>query len=423
MSNEKMPGRSLERRELLIAAGAALGAAGILASGARAAQKSVAPRTGSELKIIVVGAGAMGGWTALALAEGGADVTLIDAYGPGNLRAASSDQSRLIRTSYENPLYARMALDAYARIMDWQKRWGETLMLPTGEITFSKADRAPEIDQLERTLSIVGIAGVERLSARDLRRRWPQINFDGIDIGLITSGGTGASTLFAERLTRRVAQAFRDTGGQVVLGQALKPVQAGSSVTVALASGEKLSGDFAVYACGAWMAKLFPDVIGRHVRVERRDVFYFGTPPGDARFSYPQFPAWDALGDNFYGFPDFEGGGFKIAPFPDTNSIDPDSDDRRPNDYMVERARAFLRRRFPALGDQPLLNARVCQVAYTKSNDFIIDRHPELEKVWLIGGDSGHAFKHGPAIGHDMARRILTGAGDPAYASAFRMPA
>lgn len=171
------------------------------------------------------------------------------------------------------------------------------------------------------------------------------------------------------------------------------------------------------------MGKLFPDIIGRHVRVERRDVFYFGTPPGDSRFSFPRFLAWDALGERFYGFPDFEGGGFKVAPFPDNNPLDPDSDDRRPNDYVVERARTFLRRRFPALGDQPLLNARVCQVAYTESGDFIIDRHPRADNVWLIGGDSGHAFKHGAAIGHDMARRILAGSGDPAYENAFRLPA
>jgi sarcosine oxidase len=418
-----MPGRSLERRELLIAAGAALGAAGILASRARAAQKSVAPRTGSELKVIVVGAGAMGGWTALALAEGGARVMLVDAYGPGNLRAASSDQSRMIRADYANPLYARMALDAYARLSEREKQWGETLLVPTGKLLFAKADKRQEIDQLERTLSIVGITGTERLSTQDLRQRWPQIDFAGIDTGLFTPGGAGASTILAEHTTRRVAKAFREAGGHVAIGQARTPVRDGGGIAVPLSSGETLKGDVAVYACGAWMAKLFPDIIGRHVVVERRDVFYFGTPPGDARFSYPGLPAWDLLGGGFYGFPDFEGGGFKVAPYPDRNAIDPDSDDRRPNDYVVERARGFLRQRFPALGDQPLLGARVCQVAYTKTEDFIIDRHPELEKVWLIGGDSGHAFKHGPAIGHEMARRILTGAGDPDYASAFRMPA
>lgn len=180
----------------------------------------------------------MGGWTALALVESGADVTLVDAYGPGNLRAASSDQSRLIRTNYDKPIYARMALDAYGRIIARQQHWGERLMLATGEIAFGSADRAAEMDQLEKTLSDVGIPGVERLSSRDLRRRWPQMNFDGIDTGLFTPGGQGASVLFAERLTRLVAQAFQDGGGRIVLGQAIQPEQTGGGVTVALAPGE-----------------------------------------------------------------------------------------------------------------------------------------------------------------------------------------
>lgn len=413
----------MKRREFLIAAGSALGAAGLPPAEAQANQSPAVLAPGTKAKIIVVGAGAMGGWTALALAEGGADVTLIDAYGAGNPRAASSDQSRLIRASYDNPLYARMALDAYARLSAREKQWGETLLIPTGQIEFAPAQKRDDLDLLGKTLSLVGVTGVERLSAQELRRRWPQIEFDGIDTGLFTPGGPGASTILAERTTRRVAKAVGEAGGRIVLGQARMPVPERGGIAIPLSSGETLRGDVAVYACGAWMAKLFPEIIGPHVAVERRDVFYFGTPPGDSRFSHPSLPAWDLVGSGFYGFPDFEGGGFKIAPYPDRNSIDPDSDDRRPNDYVAERARGFLRRRFPALGDQPIIGARVCQVAYTNSEDFIIDRHPEMANVWLIAGDSGHAFKHGPAIGADMARRILTGAGNPDYAAAFRLPA
>lgn len=412
----------LRRRDFLRAAGTALGTIGLLASGVKADPRQSALQSGGRLKVTVVGAGAMGGWTALWLAEGGAEVTLVDAYGAGNLRAASSDQSRMIRADYEDPFYARMALDAYARLAEREVEWGERLLVPTGQVLFAGADKLEEIEKLRRTLSTVDISNAERLSGEELRRRWPQIDFSGIETGLFTPGGPAASTILAERTTRRVADAFRAAGGRTVLGLAQRPMADGEAVTVPLSSGETLKGDVAVYACGAWMAKLFPDIIGRHVAVQRRDVFYFGTPAGDSRFTYPQLPAWSLIGGGFYGFPDFDGGGFKIAPYPDANAIDPDNDDRRPNDYVVERARAFLRQRFPALGDQPLVSARVCQVAYTKSEDFIVDRHPGLEKVWLIGGDSGHAFKHGPVIGRDMARRILTGSGDPAYSARFRLP-
>jgi len=412
----------MKRREFLIAAATAAAAGGILPADGHSDPEITDRPVGPKPEVIVVGAGAMGGWTALALAEAGASVTLVDAYGPGNLRAASSDQSRLIRADYDNPLYARMAIESHVRLTERQRQWGETLLIPTGQILFAGVDRNAELDRLEETLSIVGVAGVERLGVPELRRRWPQLDFDGIDSGLFTPGGPGASTILAERTTRRVAKAVQAAGGRIVLGQASAPTSVGGRLVVPLSSGDRLEGDIAVYACGAWMSNLFPEMIARHVEVERRDVFYFGTPPGDARFSHPHLPAWDLVGSGFYGFPDFDGGGFKIAPYPDRNSIDPDRDDRRPNDYVAERARGFLRRRFPALGDQPLLFGRVCQVAHTKTEDFIIDRHPGVEGVWLIGGDSGHAFKHGSAIGADMARRILTGAGDPGYAAAFRVP-
>jgi len=52
-------------------------------------------------RIIVVGAGAFGGWTALSLLRGGARVTLIDAWGAGHSRSSSGDETRLIRTMYD----------------------------------------------------------------------------------------------------------------------------------------------------------------------------------------------------------------------------------------------------------------------------------------------------------------------------------
>lgn len=415
----------MQRRDLLIAAGGALGAGG-LAGGQGwldAAPVKTSRARSSAPAVIVVGAGAMGGWTALHLAEAGANVTLVDAYGAGNLRSASSGETRLLRADYVNPLYARMALASYAELLTRQAAWNENLLVPTGQLLLAGADKALEVDRLQATLAAVGVEGVERLSRDDLQRRWPQIAYAGIETALFTPGGPGATTVHARRTTLRAAKAFVEAGGRVVLGQAKAPSSGQSGISVPLSSGETLTGDVAVYACGAWMPRLFPDIIGPHVRVQRRDVFFFGTPAGDARFSHPQLPAWVFLGAGFYGFPDLDGSGFKVGPHPDLNPIDPDTDDRRPNAYVAERAERFLRERFPGLAGQPLVSSRVCQVGVTGSDDFIADRHPGMADVWLIGGDSGHAFKHGPAMGRDMARRILRGGGDPAYAEAFKLPA
>jgi glycine/D-amino acid oxidase-like deaminating enzyme len=64
----------------------------------------------------------------------------------------------------------------------------------------------------------------------------------------------------------------------------------------------------------------------------------------------------------------------------------------------------------PALGDAPLVESRVCQYENTSNGDFLIDRHPEHENVWIVGGGSGHGFKHGPAVGEYVANLMTTNA-------------
>lgn len=71
--------------------------------------------------------------------------------------------------------------------------------------------------------------------------------------------------------------------------------------------------------------------------------------------------------------------------------------------------REFVGRRFPTLKNAPLLEARVCQYENTSNGDFLIDRHPDFDNVWLVGGGSGHGFKHGPALGEYVAARVTEG--------------
>jgi glycine/D-amino acid oxidase-like deaminating enzyme len=89
-------------------------------------------------------------------------------------------------------------------------------------------------------------------------------------------------------------------------------------------------------------------------------------------------------------------------------SIDPDTGDRTAVE-TVPAVRAYLTRRFPALHDAPLVGAEVCQYENTCNGDFLIDRHPALENVWLVGGGSGHGFKHGPVVGEYVARLVTEG--------------
>jgi glycine/D-amino acid oxidase-like deaminating enzyme len=92
--------------------------------------------------------------------------------------------------------------------------------------------------------------------------------------------------------------------------------------------------------------------------------------------------------------------------------LDPDTADRRASAAGERRARDFLAARFPGLADAPLTESRVCQYENSADGHFVIDRHPGLENVWLVGGGSGHGFKHGPALGEHVAA-LVTGRDNP----------
>jgi sarcosine oxidase len=186
-------------------------------------------------------------------------------------------------------------------------------------------------------------------------------------------------------------------------------------------SRESIRAEVFVFACGPWLPKVFPDLLGNRINPTRQEVFFFGVPAGDSRFRPPAMPAWIDFGDEVYGLPDLENRGFKIAFDRHGPHIDPDTDQRLVSPEAAAAMRDYLARRFPALKDAPVLETRVCQYENTSSGDFLIDRHPEFENVWLVGGGSGHGFKHGPALGEYVASQILqTGASEPRFSLATK---
>src|SRR5205823_6522344 len=178
--------------------------------------------------------------------------------------------------------------------------------------------------------------------------------------------------------------------------------------------GSTIAADAFVFACGPWMGTLFPDVVGDGIIATRQEVMYFGTPAGDRRFDSSSFPGWIHFGeDRWYGMPGSEGRGVKVADDMAGLPIDPSSLDRVVSPDAVRRAREFVARRFPALALEPIVETRVCQYEYSPDGDFLVDRHPEANNVWLVGGGSGHGFKMGPAIGEYVARLVLDDGASP----------
>jgi sarcosine oxidase len=144
-------------------------------------------------------------------------------------------------------------------------------------------------------------------------------------------------------------------------------------------------------------------------------VFFFGTPAGDPRFSDAHMPVWaDHRGNFLYGIPGSDRRGFKIADDTRGPEFDPTNGERTVNPETLRDIREYVAFRFPALKGAPLIETRVCQYEQTPDSHFIIDRHPASENVWLLGGGSGHGFKHGPAIGEMIAKLILKNDEPPA---------
>jgi monomeric sarcosine oxidase len=358
--------------------------------------------------IVVVGAGAFGGWTALFLRRQGARVTLLDAWGPGNSRASSGGETRVIRATYgPRAVYTRMAARALTLWKEHQQRWRRPLYHGIGVLWLVESD-----DQYEKAaLPILRDARVafEELQGAEVSRRFPQINCAQVKWAIFEQAG---GYLTARRACAAVLEGFVAEGGeyrQLAVQTPLQP-RGGELPAVTLSDGSSLTADRFVFACGPWLGQLFPDVIGDRVRPTRQEVFFFGTPAGDRRFTEDALPVWADHGTRFmYGIPGNEWRGFKVADDSRGPVFDPTTGERTPTAAALQVARDYLVYRFPGLKGAPLLESRVCQYEQSPDEHFIIDRHPAAANAWLVGGGSGHGFKHGPAVGELVARLVLGG--------------
>jgi sarcosine oxidase len=363
----------------------------------------------SKPHIAVVGAGAFGGWTALHLLERGARVTLLDAWGPANSRSSSGGETRIMRGTYgpDQP-YAETAARALKLWAKYERRWKRQFLHRTG-VLWMVSDRE---DAFEReSLAMLRQAKIkfQELSTASMKNRWPQINFAGIRWGIYEPE---CGYLDARASCQAVVEAFVSEGGSyrqlVVSSDGLDARQDSRLRSIALSDGSRLKADHYVFACGPWLGKLFPETLGDVIRATKQDVFFFGTPAGDSRFTDAQLPVWADHHDRFlYGIPGSDRRGFKVADDTRGPAFNPTSGERVVSQATLKRLREYIGFRFPGMKDAPLIETRVCQYEQTPDSNFIVDRHPRMENVWLLGGGSGHGFKHGPALGEMMAELIL----------------
>jgi sarcosine oxidase len=353
--------------------------------------------------VAVIGAGVFGAWTALQLSRRGKSVVLLEAYGPGHSRSSSGDESRIIRMGYgEDEIYTRWSQRSLVQWKELFEASGQKLFHETG-VLWLAGDDETRLNETRATLRKCGI-DFQYLDLAALRKKYPQIGLDGIRNAILEPQ---SGVLIARRaVAATVAEAIR-------LGVAYRhalvesPNGKGQLKFVKTKEGEEIFAGQFVFACGPWLAKIFPEIAGPRLFVTRQEVFYFGLPAGDSRFATPALPTFLFQNDESYGMPDIENRGLKIALDAHGVPVDPDTQSRVVSEKSAQEMRGYVARRFPALKDAPIAETRVCQYENTSNGDFLIDRHPEMENVWFAGGGSGHGFKHGPAFGEYVTGQLL----------------
>ena len=383
----------------------------LLGATAGAATVGMRRQTRTSARVAVVGAGAFGGWTALHLLRAGAQVTLVDTWGPGNSRASSGGETRVIRHGYgADRIYVEMVARSLALWRENEAKWGQKILHPVGVLWMVGED-----DSYARAsmplLKDVG-ARFDELARADVARRFPQINLEGVQWAMHEHD---AGYLLARRGCELVLEGFLAEGGTFRQAAVRAPVSEtdASLGGLSLSDGSSIEADQYVFACGPWLGKVLPEAIGSRVHPTRQEVYYFGPPSGEDRYDDARFPCWmsPSVGvgheDVYYGIPGNQYRGFKIANDARGPDIDPTTTDRTPTPSGIAAAREYVGYRFPGLKNAPLVEARVCQYEESPDGHFIVDRHPKLDNVWIAGGGSGHGYKHGAAVGERVSRLVL----------------
>jgi glycine/D-amino acid oxidase-like deaminating enzyme len=335
---------------------------------------------------VVVGAGVTGAAVSRELARRGWSVTLVEQYAAGTVRSASGGDTRLLRAAHgDEDWYTQLAWRARGLWLELQEETSTHIWEPVGLAWFARRPDGFE----GRSVASLERAGVPHawLTPGDARDLFPSLTVDDLD-GVLFEPDAGV--LHARRATQLLADE----------GERLGVVRRAGRV----APADDPEADVVVWACGAWLSKLFPELAD--VRVERRDVFFLG---GDA--AWTGTPGWVEYDAGFYGHGDIAGLGVKIAPDFASDVVDPDTVDRIPLASREREARDYAARRFPSLAGAPVVGGRVCQYDLSPDTHFIVDRHPDRPSWWLVGGGSGHGFKHGPALAEYVAD-CVEGAGE-----------
>ncbi|GAA0855578.1 FAD-dependent oxidoreductase [Aliiglaciecola litoralis] len=353
---------------------------------------------------IVVGAGVFGMWSAWYLNQAGLSVAIIDQASPGHSASSSGGESRVTRTGYGDvELYAEWS---YRSLVAWKELSEQSklpLFHPIGMVLVHQADDKYAKDG-KKVLNKLGIP-FESIDTKGMRDRYPVMKIKDGELGMLEPHAGG---LMARRGVQTLAIKANQAGVHFFQSK-ISPISANSGTNGRLTEVECIQGSRVqsiqsenfIFACGPWLDRVCPEAMAKKLFVTRQEILYFQAN----RELTGNLPSWATL--PYYGLPDIEGRGFKVANDTHGELVNPNSLNRNISAETIAQTRAFLAERFPSIANQPLLESRVCQYENSANGDFVIDLHPGLNNAYVVGGGSGHGFKHGPAVGQYVTDRVL----------------
>lgn len=354
---------------------------------------------GPRFEVAIAGLGAMGSAAAWHLASRGVGVVGFDRFRPPHALGSSTGHSRIIREAYwEGPDYVPLVRRAFDWWATLEATSGRRLLHTTGGLVIGPEDGA----LVTGALASARTHGVphERLSAAEIRRRFPSLQPDDSLVGLLEPR---AGMLVPEEAIAAMLGTASRLGAELHYHEPVVSWQAApGGVAVRTAGGEFLARRL-VLAAGAWMASALPG-ISLPVRVTRQVLFWLSAEGESSLFAPSQLPIWlweTREGPVWYGFPDF-GHGPKVARHHGGTPATADAVDREVTAADIDPLLAFLATAMPAMGGT-VIESQVCLYTNTPDEHFLLDRHPDCPAVLIASPCSGHGFKFAPTIGEILA--------------------
>jgi len=364
--------------------------------------------------VAVIGLGAMGSAACCQLAERGVDVIGFEQFSIPHQRGSYPGQTRAFRLAYfEHPDYVPLLKRAYEGWKKLEHVTGASLFVETGGLYVGP----PDSPLIVGSLAAAGQHGVPcvALTREDLDQRYPQFKVPESFVGMFEPRG---GILLSEEIVEASCHHARDCGATICDGEPVQRIDWSSDADRVQITTDvhTVSADRVIVCAGAWTTKLLGE-IGVPLRVSRQVLGWFTQPDTRAREMYeaPTMPMWgwdDPDGVFRYGFPIMPGrDGMKISLHNPGETVDVESFDRTPTDAEGDALASSFGRVFGRCGSRQTVALQTCIYTNTPDEHFIMDLHPDCDRIIIAAGFSGHGFKFASVMGEmlaDLAERGRT---------------